>query len=157
MFFLYHQNLCIKMFFSGPRKIKLKSFKFSRKKLSKKKIKNPVLKFGSFGLISLDFNQVTIKQLESARKVLRRLIKKDGKIIINILPQNPLTKKPLQSRMGKGKGSFKIWFYPVKRGQVVLECYGSNNFAINKALKSCKQKFPMRTYIVQNRSLIFTY
>ena len=117
MFFLYHQNLYIKMFFSGPRKIKLKSFKFSRKKLSKKKIKNPLLKFGSFGLISLDFNQVTIKQLESARKVLRRLIKKDGKIIINILPQNPLTKKPLQSRMGKGKGSFKIWFYPVKRGQ----------------------------------------
>jgi large subunit ribosomal protein L16 len=96
------------MFFSGPRKIKLKSFKFSRKKISKEKVKKPILKFGSFGLVSLSFNRITLTQLEAARKVLRRLIKKEGKIVINILPQNPLTKKPLQSRMGKGKGAFKL-------------------------------------------------
>ena len=96
------------MFFSGPRKIKLKSFKFSRKKLSNKNIKKPTLNLGSFGLISLSFNRITLKQLEAARKVLRKLIKKEGKVVINILPQNPLTKKPLQSRMGKGKGAFKL-------------------------------------------------
>ena len=119
------------MFFLGPRKIKLKSFKFSRKKLSKKKVKKMSLRFGSFALVSLSFSRITLKQLESSRKVLRRLIKKEAKIIINILPQNPLTKKPLQSRMGKGKGSFKLWFFPVKRGQVILECLGSNGIIFN--------------------------
>ena len=145
------------MFFLGPRKIKLKSFKFSRKKLSKKKVKKMSLRFGSFALVSLSFSRITLKQLESSRKVLRRLIKKEAKIIINILPQNSLTKKPLQSRMGKGKGSFKLWFFPVKRGQVILECLGSNNLAISKALKSCKHKFSMKSYIVKNKNLIFTY
>jgi large subunit ribosomal protein L16 len=108
------------------------------------------LKFGSIGLVSTASGRITESQLESIKQNINRTIKKFGFLKINIFPQSPITKKPLEIRMGKGKGSVDHWVFKLKVGVVILEIKTTFVDVGLKALKAAQFRFPMRTKILFN-------
>ena len=83
--------------------------------------KGSALSFGSFGLKSLEAGRITDRQIEAARIAVTRAMKREGKVWINIFPDKPITKKPLEVRMGKGKGSLDHWVAIIKPGRIIFE------------------------------------
>ncbi|GIV34181.1 MAG: 50S ribosomal protein L16 [Chitinophagales bacterium] len=112
------------------------------------------LSHGSFGLKSLDTAWVTDRQIEAARIALTREMKREGKVWIKIFPDKPITKKPAEVRMGKGKGSPEGWVAVVKPGRVMLEADGVPLAVAKKALTLAAAKFPVRTKIVVRRDYV---
>ena len=104
-----------------------------------------VLSFGKFGLQSLEGGMVTSRQIEAGRMAMARLIKKGGKIWIRIFPDRPVTKKPAETRMGKGKGPVEGYAAQVKRGRVLFELDGLPQDIATQALKLASDKLPVRT------------
>ncbi len=106
--------------------------------------------FGDFGLQSLDPGWVTNRQIEAARVAMTRHIKRGGKVWIRIFPDKPVTKKPAETRMGKGKGNVEMWVAVVKPGRVMFELEGVDEvtakraFALAEAKLPCKCKFVTR-------------
>jgi len=107
------------------------------------------LAFGSYGLQATDGGWITARQIEAGRIAITRHVKRAGKIWIRIFPDKPLTKKPLETRMGKGKGAVEIWVAPVKRGRVLYEVEGVNREMAHSALKRAAAKLPVRTQIIE--------
>jgi large subunit ribosomal protein L16 len=115
--------------------------------------KNIILKKGSLGLKALENKRITYNQLEACRKSIRRMLKKDGLVFLRIFTYHSITKKPLASRMGKGKGSHNIWVAPIKKGQIICEVvtFFLNKINVSKkALKSGGSKLPLKTSIIHN-------
>ena len=104
----------------GPRAKKLKKAFIRRSRLTRQVIE-PNLTLGSVGLVALQQGRVTARQLEATRKVLRRSLRKEAKTWITVFPNMPLTKKPQEVRMGKGKGSVDYWCAPIKAGTILFE------------------------------------
>lgn len=111
-----------------------------------------MLSFGTFGLKSLESNFITSRQIEAARIAATRYIKREGKIFINIFPDKPLTKKPQEVRMGKGKGIVELWVAPVKPGRILFELSNDISLEIAKeSLRLASQKLPVKTkFIISN-------
>ena len=105
--------------------------------------------FGSLGLKAVSFNRMTSKQTETMRQSLSKLIKKTGKIIINIFPNVPISQKPLEVRMGKGKGSVSHWAFKVKPGFILCEIITDQMKVAKKALLLLKKKLNIKTKIIQ--------
>jgi large subunit ribosomal protein L16 len=108
---------------------------------------------GNLILKSLENGKLTYNQIEACRKTIRRILKKQGKVYIRVFTNISITKKPVASRMGKGKGSHHIWICLVKKGQVICEviCYVTDTLNLSlKALKSASSKLPFRTNIFFN-------
>ena len=105
-----------------PKKVKHR--KWHRGNIRGKATDKLEISFGSFGLKALEPRWVTARQLESARRAMTRFIQRGGKIWIRVFPDKPVTKKPAETRMGKGKGNPEIWVAAVKRGRVVCEVSG---------------------------------
>ena len=103
--------------------------------------------FGEYGIQALEHAYVTNRQIESARIAMTRHIKRGGKIWINIFPDRPLTKKPAETRMGKGKGSPELWVAPVRRGSMIFEMEGVGRDSAREALRRAAQKLSVRTQI----------
>lgn len=129
-----------------PKKIKYKKVK--KGKLKKYKYKTTVLRFGVIGLKSLESGILTSKNIEAARQAINRKIKKKGKLWIRVFPHVPLTNKSLGSRMGKGKGSFKIFYTKISTGSLIFEICGINTKLAMKAFKTGSAKLPVKTIIV---------
>lgn len=110
-----------------------------------------MLSQGTFGLKSMDLAWVTDRQIEAARVALTREMKREGKVWIKIFPDKPVTKKPAEVRMGKGKGSPEGWVAIVKPGRIMFEAAGIPLAAAKKALSLAAQKLPVRTKIVVKR------
>ncbi|MDH3004568.1 MAG: 50S ribosomal protein L16 [Candidatus Shikimatogenerans sp. JK-2022] len=110
------------------------------------------LKFGLFGLQSIDKSKyVTDKQIEAARVAATRYMKREGTLFINIYPDKPITKKPQEVRMGKGKGNVEYYVAVVKPGRIIFEINGVTEKIAKEALRLCSQKLPIKTkYIVEN-------
>ena len=108
--------------FLQPRKTKYK--KTQKGKLKKLKFKNNKIKFGEIGLKSISSGTINARQIEAARKAIVRKIKRKGKIWICIFPDLPITAKPTESRMGKGKGSVSHWVARVRGGTTLFEVCG---------------------------------
>jgi large subunit ribosomal protein L16 len=110
------------------------------------------LSFGTFGLKSLEYNFISSRQIEAARIAASRYIKREGKLWINIFPDKPLTKKPQEVRMGKGKGLVESWVSPVKPGRILFELSGDISLDVAKeALRLASQKLPVKTkFIISN-------
>ena len=104
--------------------------------------------FGEFGLLSLEGKWITNRQIEAARIAMTRHIKRGGKVWIRIFPDMPYTKKPAETRMGKGKGSPEYWVAAVKRGPVMFELGGVSPELAQEALTLAASKLPVRTKIV---------
>jgi large subunit ribosomal protein L16 len=107
------------------------------------------VQFGEYGLKSLDRGWVTNRQIEAARIAMTRKIKRGGKVWINLFPDKPYTKKPAETRMGKGKGSPEGWVAVVKPGRVMFELAGVSEPLAKEALRLAGQKLPVKTKIVK--------
>ena len=112
------------------------------------------LAFGSYGLKSMDSSFVTARQLEAARIAATRFMKREGQLWIRIFPDKPITKKPLEVRMGKGKGAVEYYVAIVKPGRIMFELDGVAADVAKEALRLAAQKLPVRTKTVVRRDLV---
>lgn len=113
-----------------------------------------VLEFGSYGLQSLEPAWITSRQIEAARRAMTRQIKRGGNVWIKIFPDKPITAKPAETRMGKGKGNPEYWVAVVKPGRMLFEIeYGVREDAI-KALTLAAQKLPIKVRVVEKTQVI---
>lgn len=106
------------------------------------------LAFGEFGLQALDNNFITSRQIEAARVVLTRCLKKGGKLWLRIFPDKPITKKPTETRMGKGKGDVEQWVARVKRGRILFELGGVSEDEAREMLSVASHKLPVRAKFI---------
>ena len=106
------------------------------------------ISFGSYGLMAMEPGWITNRQIEAARVALTRHIKRGGKVWIRIFPDKPITKKPAETRMGKGKGSPEGWVAVVKPGRVLFELEGIPRDVADKAMALAAAKMPIRTKFV---------
>lgn len=109
--------------------------------------------FGDFGLISLENKWITNRQIEAARIAMTRHIKRGGKVWIRIFPDIPYTKKPAETRMGKGKGAPDHWVAEVKPGTVMFEMSGVSGKLAREAMRLAGNKLPIKTKFVERRGL----
>lgn len=106
------------------------------------------LAFGDFGLQALERGLITSRQIEAARIAMARFIKKGGKIWIRIFPDKPITKKPAETRMGKGKGAVEGWGAPIKPGRVLFELEGLEPALARQALQLAADKMPVSAQLI---------
>jgi large subunit ribosomal protein L16 len=104
--------------------------------------------FGEYGLKSLNLGRITARQIESARRAISRHVKRGGKIWIRIFPDVPITKKPLEVRMGSGKGGVEYWVVKVQPGRVLYEIEGVSETIAREAFRLAAAKLPVRTAFV---------
>jgi large subunit ribosomal protein L16 len=104
--------------------------------------------FGTFGLKTLEPSWITARQIEAARIALTRFMKREGKVWIRIFPDKPITKKPAEVRMGKGKGAPEYWVAPVKPGTMIFESEGVSEEVAREAMRLAAQKLPVATKFV---------
>lgn len=105
--------------------------------------------FGAYGLKALEPARITARQIESARRAMTRHIKRAGRVWIRIFPDVPVSKKPAEVRMGKGKGSVEFWAARVKPGRIMFELEGVTPELAEKALQLASAKLPIKTRFVQ--------
>lgn len=101
--------------------------------------------FGDFGLQAIDRGRLTARQIEAARIAMTRHVKRQGKIWIRIFPDKPITKKPAETRMGKGKGGVEAWVAVIKPGRVLYEMQGVPEDIAREALRLASHKLPIKT------------
>ena len=129
-----------------PKKTKYK--KTQKGKLQRFDSRSNQLKFGTVGLKAIKSGTITSRQIEAARQAIVRKLNRKGKLWIRIFPAIPITKKPIETRMGKGKGSVSHWGVQVSIGKLLFEVCGvSTNYALN-AFKTGSAKLPIKTKIV---------
>ncbi|MEP2023611.1 MAG: 50S ribosomal protein L16 [Reichenbachiella sp.] len=109
------------------------------------------LAFGTFGIKSLEPGWITSRQIEAARIAMTRAMKREGQVWIRIFPDKPVTKKPAEVRMGKGKGAPEYWVAVVKPGTILFEAAGVSKELAQEALRLAQQKLPQRTKFVVRR------
>lgn len=109
--------------------------------------------FGEYGLQATTTSRITSRQIESARIAMTRFMKRGGKVWINIFPHTPYTKKPLEVRMGSGKGAVEGWVAVVKPGRVMFEVAGVDEEVAREALRLASHKLPVKTKIVKRQEL----
>jgi len=111
------------------------------------------LSFGSYGIKSLEYHWITSRQIEAARIAATRYMKREGQLWIRIFPDKPITKKPLEVRMGKGKGSVEYYAAVVKPGRMMFELDGVPFDIAQEALRLASQKLPVKTKFIIRRDL----
>lgn len=104
--------------------------------------------FGSFGLKALEPIWLTNRQIEAARQAMTRAMKREGKVWIRVFPDKPITKKPAEVRMGKGKGSLEYWAAVIKPGRIIFEAEGVSEEIAREAFRLAAQKLPILTKFV---------
>lgn len=109
--------------------------------------------FGEYGLKAVDRGRVTARQIEAARRAMTRHIKRGGKIWIRIFPDVPVTKKPIEVRMGKGKGNVEYWVAKVQPGRMLYEMEGVSREVAQEAFRLAAAKLPVRTAFVERTIL----
>jgi large subunit ribosomal protein L16 len=111
------------------------------------------LSFGSFGLKALDSQWITDRQIEAARQALTRHMKREGNVWIRIFPDKPITRKPAEVRMGKGKGNLEFWAAVVQPGRIMFEIDGVTEQVAQEALQLASGKLPIKTKFIKRRDL----
>jgi large subunit ribosomal protein L16 len=109
------------------------------------------ISFGEYGLKAMEPAWITSKQIEASRVAMTRFIKRGGKIWIRIFPDKPITKKPAETRMGKGKGAPEGWVAVVKPGRVLFEMEGVDEKTAREAIRLAAQKLPIKTKFVSRK------
>lgn len=134
-----------------PKKVK-------RRKVQKGRLKGNALRgseiaFGSYGLKALENAFITSRQIEACRITISRTMKREGSVWIRIFPDKPITKKPAEVRMGKGKGNPEYWAAPVKPGRLLFELDGVSEEVAKEALRLAANKLPIKTKFIVRRDL----
>jgi len=109
------------------------------------------LSFGSFGIKTLEMGRLTSRQIEAARIAANRYLNRQGRVFIRIFPDKPITSKPAEVRMGKGKGALDHWVAPINPGRMLFEIDGVSLEQAKEALRLAAQKLPVKTkFVVRN-------
>jgi large subunit ribosomal protein L16 len=133
----------------APKRVKFrKTFKGRTKGTA---IRGSSVCFGEFALMSLEPGWVSNRQIEAARVALTREMKRGGKVWIRIFPDKPITKKPAETRMGKGKGNPEGWVAVVRPGRIIFEVEGVTEDLAKKALALASAKLPLRTRFIHRQ------
>jgi large subunit ribosomal protein L16 len=132
-----------------PKKVKYR--KQQRGRRTGKAWRGSTVAFGDYGLKVLECGWITDRQIEAARVAMTRYVKRGGKIWIRIFPDKPITKKPAETRMGKGKGAPEGWVAVVRPGKVVFEMEGVSASVAQEALRLAAQKLPVPCKMVERR------
>ena len=111
------------------------------------------ISFGSYGLKALEPIWLNNRQIEAARQAMTRAMKREGNVWIRIFPDKPITRKPAEVRMGKGKGNPEFWAAVVEPGRIIFECDGVTAAVAQEAMHLASQKLPIKTQFVQRRDL----
>lgn len=111
------------------------------------------LSYGEYGLQADSSGFITARQIEASRVAISRHIKRGGKLWIRLFPDKPISKKPLETRMGKGKGAVVAWVAPVKRGRILFEMVGVEPAVAKEALRLAAHKLSVRTRIVSREEV----
>jgi len=110
--------------------------------------------FGEFALKAVSCGKMTAQQIEAARITINRTLKRGGKVWIRIFPDKPITKKPAETRMGKGKGSPEYWVAPIKPGRILYEIGGVDEKLAMRALELAGNKLPFATKVIAKRNTL---
>lgn len=130
-----------------PKKVKFRKVQRGRMKGLSKGARE--IEFGSYGLQAVEPTWLTAQQIEAVRMTISRKIKKIGQLFIRVFPDKPVTKKPAETRMGKGKGNPEFWVSVVKRGRVIFEISDIGEEKAKEILKLAAYKLPMKTKFVK--------
>ena len=129
-----------------PKRVKYR--KAQRGRMTGKAYRGSAISFGDFGLKAMEPAWITSRQIEACRVAITRKMKRDGRVWIRIFPDKPVTKKPLETRMGKGKGAPEFWVAVVKPGRIMFEVGGIGRELANEALTIASHKLPIKTKFV---------
>ena len=129
-----------------PKRVKYR--KTHRGRVKGLAIRGNTVAFGDFGLQSLEAGWVTARQIEAGRMAATHYLHREGRVFIRIFPDKPITSKPLEVRMGKGKGEPEQWVAPVKPGRVLYEISGTEEVAAREALRRVAFKMPVRCRLI---------
>ena len=134
----------------APKRVKFrKTFKGKTNGIARR---GNEVSFGEWGLMSLEPGWITNRQIEAARVAMTRHIKRGGKVWIRIFPDKPVSKKPAETRMGKGKGNPEEWVAVVKPGRIMFELEGVDQKTAHEAMRLAAAKLPVRTRVVTRGS-----
>jgi len=129
-----------------PKRVKYR--KAQRGRMAGKAYRGSTLAFGDYGLKALEPGWITNRVIEAGRVTLARSVKRGGKIFIRIFPDKPVTKKPAETRMGKGKGNPEFWVAVVKPGRILYEMEGVDEATARAGFRLCAQKIGIKTKFV---------
>jgi large subunit ribosomal protein L16 len=129
-----------------PKKVKYR--KQQRGRMAGKAWRGSSIAFGDYGLKAMECGWITDRQIEAARVAMTRFIKRGGKVWIRLFPDKPITKKPAETRMGKGKGAPEQWVAVIRPGKVLFEMEGVPQATAEQAMSLAADKLPIRTRIV---------
>jgi len=134
-----------------PKKVKYR--KQQRGRMAGKAWRGSELSFGDFGLKAMECGYITDRQIEASRVAITRFIKRGGKVWIRMFPDKPITKKPAETRMGKGKGAPEQWVAVIRPGKVLFEMEGVSAADAQEALRLASSKLPLKTKFVAREGL----
>jgi large subunit ribosomal protein L16 len=136
----------------SPRKVRHR--KVFKGKLRGTAQRGSSISFGEYALKATSSGKMTAQQIEAARVAINRKIKRGGKVWIRVFPDKPVTKKPAETRMGKGKGSPEFWVAPIKPGRILYELAGVDEELAVRALTLAGNKLPFSTKVISKRSTL---
>ena len=129
-----------------PKKVKYR--KVQRGRMKGKAWRGSTISFGEYGLKAMSCGWITSRQIEAARIAMTRFIKRGGKVWIRLFPDKPITKKPAETRMGKGKGAPEEWVAVIRPGKILFEMEGVGPEIAKQAMRLAAHKIPMKTKFV---------
>jgi large subunit ribosomal protein L16 len=135
-----------------PKRVKHR--KQQRGKMKGNATRGHTVAFGEFGIQSTQMGWITARQIEAGRVAATHFLHREGRVYIRIFPDKPITSKPLETRMGKGKGEPEAWVAPVKPGTVLMEIAGVDEDTAKSALRRVANKMPVRCRLVHRRPTI---
>ena len=136
----------------SPRKVRHR--KVFKGKLRGTAQRGSSISFGEYALKATSSGKMTAQQIEAARVAINRKIKRGGKVWIRVFPDKPVTKKPAETRMGKGKGAPEYWVAVVKPGTIMFESGGTSRKAAQESMRLAAQKLPIKTQFVVRRDYV---
>jgi large subunit ribosomal protein L16 len=129
-----------------PKKVKFR--KVQRGRMTGKAWRGSSISFGEYGLKAMECGWITARQIEAARIAMTRFIKRGGKVWIRLFPDKPITKKPAETRMGKGKGAPEAWVAVIRPGKMLFEMEGVTPELAREAMRLAAHKIPLKTKFV---------
>jgi large subunit ribosomal protein L16 len=125
--------------------------KMQKGRIRKEAKRGATISFGSFGLKAQEAIWLTNRQIEAARQAMTRAMKREGNVWIRVFPDKVITRKPLEVRMGKGKGNPEFWAAVVEPGRILFECDGVSETVAKEAMELAAQKLPIKTKFIVRR------
>lgn len=136
----------------SPKRVRWR--KVQKGRMRGKAYRGSEVSFGDFGLQATECGRLTARQIEAGRIAMTRYVKRGGKVWIRVFPDKPITKKPAETRMGKGKGNPEMWVATIKPGRVIYELEGVPEEVAREAMRLASHKMPMPTKFVQRREVL---